>query len=60
MRENSFWVENLTAEKKQFVLDASPSPFVNMCGEGIYRTILANSKGYPYKIDDICYYFKDL
>jgi hypothetical protein len=60
MCENSFWVENLTTEKKQFALDASPSPFVNMCCEGIYRTILANLKGCPCKIDDIYIYFKGL
>jgi hypothetical protein len=60
MCENSFWVENLTVEKKQFAPDASPSPFVKMCCEGIYRSFLANSKGCPCKIDDICIYFIDL
>jgi len=60
MFENSFWVENLATEKKQFALDASPSPFVNMCCEGIYITILANSKGCPCKNGNIWIYFKEL
>jgi hypothetical protein len=60
MCENSFWVENLTAEKKPFAPDTSQSPFVKRCCEGIYRAFLENSKGCPCEINDICIYFKDL
>jgi hypothetical protein len=60
MYGNSFWVENLIAEKKQFALDASPSPFEIWWCEGIYRAIWAISKGCPYKISNICCDFKDL
>jgi hypothetical protein len=60
MYENSFWVENLIAEKKQFALDASPSPFILLFCEGQYRAILANSKGCPCKFGIICKYFKEL
>jgi hypothetical protein len=35
MCENSFWVENLTAEKKLFALETLPPPFINVCREGI-------------------------
>jgi hypothetical protein len=60
MYENFFGVENPIAVKKQFALDASPSPFVSMCREGNHTTIWTNSKGYPYEIDNILFYFKEL